>query len=209
MGHQGGTTWIRKTLAAACAVVAAGAPPHPPPSCPCPCPWARPQAAAPAAAHAGGVFVLSGPSGVGKSSLAKRLAGQVPGLGFAVSHTTRPPRPGEKDGVDYFFVDRPTFDRMLAEGAFAEWVETYGHRYGLSRRWLNGQAEAGKDVLMDLDTAGARIVRQALPGSITILVLPPSAQELERRLRGRGTESAGQLERRLGQARRELARFPE
>jgi guanylate kinase len=155
------------------------------------------------------VFVLSGPSGVGKSTLAKRLAGQVPGLVFAVSHTTRPPRPGEQDGVDYFFVDRAAFDAMLAKGAFAEWVETYGHRYGLSRGWVGAQLASGRDVLMDLDTSGARSVRTALPGVVTVLVMPPSAQELARRLRGRGTEPPGQLGQRLGRARGELARFAE
>jgi guanylate kinase len=156
---------------------------------------------------AGTVFVLSGPSGTGKSTLARRLVRQVPGLVFAVSHTTRPPRPGERHGVDYFFVDDAAFDALLAQGRFLEWVRTYGHRYGLGRGWLDSQLAAGKDVLMDLDSDGARAVRAALPGAVMVLLLPPSAQELARRLRDRHTESAGQQEARLGQARRELARF--
>jgi guanylate kinase len=155
------------------------------------------------------VFVLSGPSGAGKSSLARRLVGQVPGLAFAVSHTTRPPRPGERDGVDYFFVDRAAFDAIRARDGFLECVETYGHRYGLSRKWLRQRLAAGEDVIMDLDTTGARAVRKAMPGAVTALVLPPSAQELGRRLSSRGTESPAQLAQRLGQARRELARYPE
>lgn len=166
--------------------------------------------AAPAEAPAAGlVFVLSGPSGVGKSTLARRLVRQVPDLVFAVSHTTRPPRPGERAGVDYVFVDDAAFDAMLARGAFVEWVETYGHRYGLSRDWLDRQTAAGRDLLMDLDTTGARAVRGAVPGAVTVLLLPPSARELARRLQGRQTESAGQQARRLDQARRELARYSE
>jgi guanylate kinase len=158
---------------------------------------------------AGTVFVLSGPSGVGKSTLSRRLIQQVGDLVFAVSCTTRPPRPGEQDGVDYFFVGEAEFDRMLAQGRLAEWVEVYGHRYGLDRNWLGRQFAVGKDILMDLDTAGARTVRGAMPGAVTVLLMPPSAQELERRLRSRGTEPPGQLHLRLGLARQELARCPE
>ncbi|MGA2079624.1 MAG: guanylate kinase [Holophaga sp.] len=203
---MGRSIGIRMALAAACLVCAA-APPAPcpcPSACPAPCPCPKTRAAVP-----GGVFVLSGPSGAGKSSLARRLVGQVPGLAFAVSHTTRPPRPGERDGVDYFFVDRAAFDAIRARDGFLECVETYGHRYGLSRKWLRQRLAAGEDVIMDLDTTGARAVRKAMPGAVTALVLPPSAQELGRRLSSRGTESPAQLAQRLGQARRELARYPE
>lgn len=157
----------------------------------------------------GSVFVLSGPSGTGKSTLARKLVQQVPDLVFAVSHTTRPPRPGEVDGVDYFFVDEAAFDALLAQGRLAEWVKIYGHRYGLSRDWLGRQRETGKDVLMDLDTEGARTLRRAVPDAVTVLLLPPSAQELDRRLRGRGTEGPGQLRLRLRKARDEMARYPE
>jgi guanylate kinase len=155
------------------------------------------------------VFILSGPSGTGKSTLARHLVRKIPDLVFAVSHTTRPPRPGETDGVDYVFVDDATFDAMLARGRFAEWVRIYGHRYGLSREWLQAQLESGKDILMDLDTAGARTMRAAIPDAESVFLLPPSAAELARRLRGRGTESEAQLTLRLGQAKRELAQFPE
>jgi len=157
----------------------------------------------------GTAFVLSAPSGTGKSTLARRLVRELPGLTFAVSHTTRAPRPGERDGVDYFFVDDARFDAMLAGGAFLEWVEIYGRRYGLSRDWVQRQLGSGRDLLLDLDTSAARTVRQALPGAVTVFLLPPSAHELARRLRGRGSESGAQVDRRLAQARHECSRYPE
>jgi guanylate kinase len=171
---------------------------------------ARPALAARSAASPPGtVFVLSAPSGTGKSTLAKRLAREVPGLVFAVSHTTRAPRPGERDGVDYFFVDDARFDAMLAQGRFQEWVELYGRRYGLSREWLERQLASGQDVLLDLDPTGARTVRSAIAASVTVFLLPPSARELARRLRGRGSETGQQVALRLGRARRECARYAE
>jgi guanylate kinase len=157
----------------------------------------------------GHLFVLSAPSGTGKSTLARRLVRELPDLVFAVSHTTRAPRPGERDGVDYVFVDDLRFDAMLAGGQFLEWVELFGHRYGLSREWLDRQRAAGKDLLLDLDSNGARKLRQALPESVTVLLLPPSARELARRLRGRGTETGAQLALRLDRARQELSCYPE
>ena len=169
--------------------------------------WAALSACA-AGPPRGGVFVLSAPSGTGKSTLIKRLVQEVPGLAFAVSHTTRAPRPGEREGVDYFFVDDARFDAMLARDGFQEWVEIYRHRYGLSKAWMEQRLAAGQDLLLDLDTTGARMLRQAVP-AVTVFLLPPSAAELARRLRGRGSESQEQLELRLGQARRELSRYPE
>jgi guanylate kinase len=166
--------------------------------------------AAPAGApQPGTAFVLSGPSGCGKSTLARRLVRELPGLAFAVSHTTRAPRPGERDGVDYVFVDDARFDAMLAGGAFLEWVEIYGRRYGLAREAVERQLGAGRDLLLDLDTSAARTVRQALPGAVTVFLLPPSARELARRLRGRGSETGAQVARRLAQARHECSRYPE
>jgi guanylate kinase len=161
------------------------------------------------AALAGDVFVLSAPSGTGKSTLARRLVQEVPGLVFGVSHTTRPPRPGEREGVDYFFVDAARFDAMLAQGRFQEWTEIYGHRYGLDRDWMNRQRAAGLDLLLDLDTSGTRMLRQAVPEAVTMFLLPPSARELASRLRGRRSESQQQLNLRMGQAKRELSRFGE
>jgi len=160
-------------------------------------------------AQPGTVFLLSAPSGTGKSTLAKRLALEVPGLAMAVSHTTRAPRSGEREGVDYFFVDDARFDAMLAQGRFQESVEIYGRRYGLSREWLEAQLAAGQDVLLDLATGPARALRQAVPGTVSVFLLPPSARELARRLRQRGSETAPQVALRLGRARLECSRYPE
>ena len=160
-------------------------------------------------AQPGTVFLLSAPSGTGKSTLAKKLVREVPGLVVAVSHTTRAPRPGEREGVDYFFVDDARFDAMLAQGRFQESVEIYGRRYGLSREWLEKQLAAGQDVLLDLATGPARTLRQTVPGTVSVFLLPPSAGELGRRLRRRATETGQQVALRLGQARHECSRYPE
>ncbi len=165
--------------------------------------------AAPAARAKGNVIVLSAPSGTGKSTLAKALVKEVPDLIFAVSHTTRSPRPGEVNGVDYFFVNDAAFDALKAQGRFAECVEIYGNRYALSRDWLQEHLDSGKDILMDLDTDGARQVRQALPQAVSVFLIPPSAQELARRLKGRGSETESQVAIRMGQAKHELSRYPE
>lgn len=159
------------------------------------------------AATPGSLFVLSAPSGAGKSTLAKRLLADVPGLSFSVSFTTRAPRPGEVDGRDYFFVDDATFDRMVAEGGFVEWVKVYAHRYGTGRDWLRAQVAAGRDILLDIETVGAKAVKAALPEAVMVFLLPPSAQELERRLRGRGDTDEAQVALRMGHARNEMEQY--
>lgn len=155
----------------------------------------------------GTVFVLSAPSGAGKSTLAHRLLRELEGIQFSVSFTTRKPRPGEAHGKDYFFVDDATFDRMVAEDGLIEWVQVYQNRYGTGRAWVQAQIEAGRDILLDIETVGAKNVRQQLPEAVMIFLLPPSAQELERRLRGRGTEGDEQLRLRLAHARHEMEQF--
>ena len=152
----------------------------------------------------GNVFVLSAPSGTGKSTLSHRLVASPPDLIFSISYTTRAPRPGEVDGQDYFFVDDATFDAMVRDGAFVEWVQVYEKRYGTSRGWLEEVLAAGLDVLLDIETTGAMNLRRAMPEATMIFLLPPSAADLEARLRGRGKDSEAQIELRLEHARHEL-----
>jgi guanylate kinase len=159
--------------------------------------------------HTGNVFVISAPSGTGKSTLTSRLVQSLEGLIFSISTTTRPPREGEVEGQDYFFVDREAFDRTIAESGFLEWVEVYDNRYGTGRDWILQQLAKGVDVLLDIETTGALAVKERMPDAIMIFILPPSAAELERRLRSRGKDSEEQIEMRLKYARHELELFPE
>ena len=157
--------------------------------------------------HSGNVFVLSAPSGTGKSTLAKQLVREIPDLDFSVSFTTRKPRPGEVHGKDYFFVDDAAFDERLAGNGFVEWVQVYDRRYGTGRDWLVGELASGRDVLLDIETQGARRVHQAIPDAVMIFLLPPSSRELSARLHGRGDESEEQMRVRLEYAKHELAQW--
>jgi len=148
--------------------------------------------------------VLAAPSGTGKTTLARRLVEEYPEYTFSISATTRAPRPGERDGVDYRFVDRDSFERMVANGDLAEWAEVHGELYGTPRQMLEEAAAAGRHVLLDIDVQGARQLRRAVPDTKLIFVLPPDLDTLLARLRGRGTEAAEQLERRLRSALEEL-----
>ena len=159
--------------------------------------------------HRGNVFVVSAPSGAGKSTLTQRLLNTLPDLVFSVSTTTRPPRPGEVDGKDYFFVSDERFDQMIREDGFVEWVEVYGRRYGTGRAWLDGMLATGKDVLLDIETKGAQALRKAIPDACMIFILPPSAASLEARLRSRGKDSDEQIRIRLDYARHEMERYPD
>jgi len=156
----------------------------------------------------GSIFVLSAPSGAGKSTLAKRLFAETPGLIFSTSFTTRPPRPGEQHGREYFFVDDAAFDRMIAENGLLEWVQVYAHRYGTSKAWLREQLAQGLDVLLDIETVGAMNVKAALPEAVMIFLLPPSAQVLAQRLRGRGDTDEDQIALRMAHARHEMEQYP-
>ena len=149
--------------------------------------------------------VLSGPSGVGKSTVVAELNRACPGIWISVSATTRRPRPGEVDGREYHFVDDGEFDRLVADGALLEWAQFAGNRYGTPREPLNLKLEAGIACLLEIDLAGARQVKRAVPDSRLVFLAPPSWDELVRRLTGRGTESAEVMERRLAAAREELA----
>lgn len=151
-------------------------------------------------------LVLSAPSGAGKSTLVREVRSRVGELGFSVSHTTRSPRAGETDGVDYHFVDRPVFEAMIRGGAFAEWAEVHGNLYGTSLPVLQARLKAGEDVLLDIDVQGALQLAEKIPQAVLVFVLPPSWAELRRRLAGRGLDSAEVVERRLANARGELER---
>jgi guanylate kinase len=148
--------------------------------------------------------VLAAPSGAGKTTLVRMLLERNPDLAFAISATTRPPRPREQDGRDYHFVDDATFDRMIERNELVEWAVVHGRRYGTPRREVTGPMEAGTTVLLDIDVQGARQVKRIFPGALLIFVLPPSAAELDRRLTGRASEELNQRRRRLANARREL-----
>ena len=133
----------------------------------------------------------------------------VRGLTFSVSHTTRAPRPGEKDGREYFFVTPARFRRMIADGEFVEWAKVHSHSYGTSWKQLRAAQNAGNDILLDIDVQGHQQVRKLLPEAVSVFVLPPSYQELERRLRRRHSDSAAAVRERLDNARREMAHWVE
>ena len=155
------------------------------------------------------LFIVSAPSGAGKTSLVKALVERDPGLTLSISCTTRPARAGEQDGVHYHFLDRERFEREVADGAFLEHAEVFGNRYGTRAADVRQCLDAGRDVVLEIDWQGARQVRARFPESIGLFVLPPSIEELERRLRGRGTDSDEVIARRMAQARDELAHFAE
>jgi guanylate kinase len=153
-------------------------------------------------------FVVSAPSGTGKTTVCRELVARDSGLVFSVSHTTRPPRPGERDGRDYHFVAGAEFDRLVASGAFLEWARYSGHAYGTALASLEAELEAGRDVLLEIETQGARQVRERRPDAFSIFLLPPTLAALETRLRGRGTDDEGEIRRRLEIARSEFREAP-
>ncbi|MFF2077266.1 guanylate kinase [Kitasatospora sp. NPDC058162] len=149
--------------------------------------------------------VLSGPSGVGKSTVVAHMRKMHPEVWLSVSATTRHPRPGEKNGVQYHFVDNDEFDKLIANGELLEWAEFAGNRYGTPRAAVLEKLERGEPVLLEIDLQGARQVRESMPEAQLVFLAPPSWDELVRRLTGRGTESQDVIERRLQAAKIELA----
>ena len=157
----------------------------------------------------GTLFIVSAPSGAGKTSLVKALVERLDHIRLSVSYTTRPPRPGEREGVDYHFVDEDTFRRMVREGAFLEHARVFDHFYGTSRAWIEEQLRAGTDVVLEIDWQGARQVREVIPGAVGIFILPPSRAVLEARLRGRGQDDEAVIARRMQDAVNEMRHYKE
>ena len=153
---------------------------------------------------AGRIFVVSGPSGSGKSTLIRELRQKVPGLGYSISHTSRPPRGQEKNGVEYHFVSKESFQKMVENGEFVEWAEVYQDLYGTSVSSLRSQITMGLDVIMDIDVQGARNIKDHFKHAILIYVLPPSLEILEKRLRERGTDDEKAIRTRLKKAGKEI-----
>lgn len=151
------------------------------------------------------LYVVSGASGTGKTSLCKALREKDPRLYFSVSYTTRPPRKGEKGGRDYCFVSPETFRAMINNNEFVEWAEIYGHRYGTAFSSIEKTVARGLDLLLDVDSQGAQRLKEKYPEGVSIFILPPSFEELEARLRKRNTDAPEIIEKRINRARQEIA----
>jgi guanylate kinase len=153
------------------------------------------------------MLIVSSPSGAGKTTLCNRLRAELGEMRFSVSHTTRKPRPTEVDGREYHFVDEATFEDMIRDNAFAEWAEVHGNYYGTSLSVIEEARRAATGIIFDIDFQGARQIRAKLPNAVSVFILPPSLEELERRLRGRGTEDEPTTLRRLAAAKLEIAHY--
>lgn len=157
----------------------------------------------------GTLFTVSAPSGAGKTSLLEALVGRSPDLQVSVSHTTRARRSGETDGVNYHFVDRATFQAMLADGAFLEHAEVFGNYYGTSATWVEEQLASGIDVILEIDWQGAGQVKKLMPATQSIFILPPSRETLYERLKGRGQDDDETISTRMAQAVSEMSHYVE
>jgi guanylate kinase len=155
------------------------------------------------------LYIVSAPSGAGKTSLVKALLEREPVLRLAVSFTTRPPRPGEEDGVHYHFVAAETFARMIDAGEFLEHAQVFGNRYGTAEKTVREELDRGRDLLLEIDWQGAQQVRRRFPSAVSIFVMPPSAEALEQRLRGRGQDSDQVIAGRMAEARSEMSHYGE
>lgn len=153
------------------------------------------------------LIIISAPSGAGKSTLTHRLLRHDGRCHMSVSHTTRAPRTGEEEGTDYFFVSPNNFDAMIADGAFLEWAEVHGHRYGTSKEAVGRQRLTGKDVILEIDVSGHAQVKRIMPHAVSIFVMPPSIDELRRRLIHRAKDSEETIALRLQNARNEMEQF--
>ena len=160
-------------------------------------------------AHRGKLYIIAAPSGAGKTSLVKAMVESTPHVRVSVSHTTRAIRPGEKDGVNYHFVEQAKFQDLLNKGQFLEHAEVFGNYYGTSEAWVREQLETGEDVILEIDWQGAQQVRRLMPESVTVFILPPSLEALRERLIGRGTDDMEIIERRMAQAVSEMSHYGE
>ncbi len=152
----------------------------------------------------GQIFVFSAPSGAGKSTIAEALIERFDSLAYSISHTSRPPRGAEQDGVDYHFVSESAFKEMIAKNAFLEWAQVHGHLYGTSLEAVERQMAAGSDILMDVDVQGGGNVKTRFPDAVLIFLLPPSLEILEKRLMARGTDNPAVIQKRMAQAFEEI-----
>ena len=157
----------------------------------------------------GNLFIVAAPSGAGKTTLVRHLLESDKQIGVSISHTTRRPRPGEENGREYHFVDVPSFLERIGHGEFLEWAEVHGNYYGTSKRWIENEMLAERDVLLEIDWQGAQQVRKVFPQAIGIFVLPPSMAILHDRLSGRGTDSEDVIARRIAAARDEMRHVDE
>lgn len=157
----------------------------------------------------GTLYIVAAPSGAGKTSLVKSLVETTPGVVASISHTTRPPRPGEQKGVHYHFVSLPTFTTMIARGAFLEHAQVFGNCYGTSHAAVLSKLQNGLDVILEIDWQGARQAREQMPDCVGIFILPPSRDALRQRLAGRGQDSAEVIEQRMAAALDELSHYTE
>ena len=155
----------------------------------------------------GSLIIVSGPSGAGKSALASAVTSRLKDLRFSVSYTTRAPRGDERDGVEYHFVGKAEFEGLIRDRAFLEWAEVYGNYYGTARKFIDDTLRGGQDVLLDVDVQGAHTMRRKRPASISIFILPPSYQELRRRLENRKLDKDYVIEQRLKIARHEIVQY--
>ncbi|HEX3739352.1 MAG TPA: guanylate kinase [Terriglobales bacterium] len=153
------------------------------------------------------VFIISAPSGSGKSTLVNEIRQSVPNLSFSISYTTRSPRGRESDGNEYSFVSRDQFEQMIQNDDFLEYANVFGNYYGTARRFLTGAEDQGNDLLLDIDVQGAAQIKSKLPDAVSIFVLPPNREELERRLRERSQDSESVIQRRLRDANREIENY--
>lgn len=156
-------------------------------------------------AGSGNLYVVSAPSGTGKTTLCRMIMGHFENIGYSISHTTRKPREGETDGVDYYFISKDEFEVMVENDSLAEWAEVHGNYYGTSVAFLEKNISAGHDVLLDIDVNGAKQIVKKFPDAVTIFIMPPSLETLRERLVSRGTDPVETIEKRLKNAEGEIA----